>query len=113
MHRRHDERRCFCRFSHSAGRVAGLIAILPFFPRCRTLVDRRLKLLDKTLGKVLVLVPKLDQAVDLSGMLRAVVERRSASDQGGERRLEFLSKGLVTVAVLDVVENVVQDVQDM
>ena len=77
------------------------------------MVNRNPQLLDKAGGKVSVLLPKANQVMDLSYMLRTVVEGCGAPDQCGQRRLQLRCEGLVSTAVLGVVEDVVQNVQDM
>jgi hypothetical protein len=51
--------------------------------------------------------------MDLSDMLGTVVERCRTPDQNGKRCLQLLGESFVVIAMLDVVEYVVEDVQDM
>ena len=56
-------------------------------------------------------LPKPDQVLDFSDVFRAVVEGCRTSDQTREHWLQFVGKGFVVIAILDMVENVVEDVE--
>ncbi len=109
---RHEPRCGFGRLGHGAGRVVHRTPIL-FNVAGGALVNGSPQLLDKAGGKVCVLLPKTKQVVDLSDMLRAVVKGCGAPDQCGKRRLQLRGEGLVSAAVLDVVDDVVENVQNV
>ncbi len=110
---RHEPRCGFSCLGYGAGRVVHPTLILLPVAGGGALVNRNPQLLDKAGGKVSVLLPEPNQVVDLSDMLRTVVEGCGAPDQCGKRRLQLRGEGLVSAAVLDVVEDVVENVQDM